>query len=389
MAVRSRCNLLTALLVLSTLCFADSAKKRARRKKAKASPAVPVQQPGTGHQICKVLTTCESCRHAGCGWCLTAGTCAPDEKFHCNGQSDHVGAIGVHQSCAAAATAKKQAETRVVGRVASCSDYQPSEDPHFEYANSSLARFENGKHAWVSRYQLASPSEVEWLFRRATEEVKSSCKTTASSCRFPDEHVRYMWEDSETYRNVSCRATILGNRGYTLDQLMYAMKLTPQAGGDSVAQGTEINVIHHDTNKRPNRALTVLFYLTNVSSGGETLFPCIGRDGGRPADQTTCERLGRLFSKGEKFIDANRNSEHAELYSLVDEMCSQAQQGKRGAAFAQPPRAGYALIFPQTDPLDDRELESMWHVSCPVGPGERKDTLQIFMESPPRDHALV
>ena len=50
---------------------------------------------------CHAFHGCTECIEGGCGWCLAARSCKPDEAWQCQGQEDHVGysGIGSHTKC--------------------------------------------------------------------------------------------------------------------------------------------------------------------------------------------------------------------------------------------------------------------------------------------------
>jgi hypothetical protein len=65
--------------------------------------------------------------------------------------------------------------------------------------------------------------------------------------------------------------------------------------------GTKPKKVHHDRNQAENRVVTVLVYL-DAPSGGHTMFPCLGPNGGEPGDPAACEGLVAGFARGRRIL---------------------------------------------------------------------------------------
>ena len=177
--------------------------------------------------------------------------------------------------------------------------------------------------------------------------------------------------------------------------------------------------LHHDTNKAPRRAATVLIYLSDASSdrleGGETIFPCLELDENHPMASDLCKRLGTAFAAGERFLRATSATHDGnpafdtEAAEAASEEClrmpyshdskddiggtgvatkhmspgdqAMAARGRTGGLHIRPLRGAALLFFSRRDDEEAHLIPEMWHGGCRVRQGE-KWTLQLFKELP-------
>ena len=162
-------------------------------------------------------------------------------------------------------------------------------------------------------------------------------------------------------------------------------------------EGGTLQNLHHDRNEGPGRVATVLIYLTDVPSGGETLFPCAGPAARRTRElDAVCGRLAGAYGAGERILWPAFYSDSFDVpaFQRVDTACPQGDGGGGGAGGkggaggdAQAdgmllfrPRKGSALLF-WSAPMGNASAAHphMWHGGCRVWRGE-KWTLQKFKE---------
>ena len=66
---------------------------------------------------------------------------------------------------------------------------------------------------------------------------------------------------------------------------------------------TLVRNVHHDrANGKEGRVLTVLVYLNQLKHGGHTIFPCIGAQGGPPADTELCRTFVDAYDTGSRML---------------------------------------------------------------------------------------
>ena len=176
-----------------------------------------------------------------------------------------------------------------------------------------------------------------------------------------------------------------------------------RSSSETGAAATALKNLHHDQNSvadadgrrgwKRRRAVTALVYLSDAENdglvGGETLFPCVVRDGSsRTSDEreeSTCTRLAAAYSRGELELTMRGGFDEAAARDVsgmcgVDRSVGGADGG--GTGLRVTPRRGWAALFLSVRPDAPAEgLPHMWHGGCAVRAGE-KWTLQLFKELP-------
>jgi hypothetical protein len=159
--------------------------------------------------------------------------------------------------------------------------------------------------------------------------------------------------------------------------------------------------LHHDTNKAPRRAATVLIYLSDAENdgleGGETIFPCLElREPSTTVAPDLCTLLGDAFASGERFLRVTSASQDRPAFdetavAAVNEACAEPSASGSGSRVATRllagglrirPERGAALLFFSRGPGEGAPLiPETWHGGCRVRRGE-KWTMQLFKEVP-------
>lgn len=173
------------------------------------------------------------------------------------------------------------------------------------------------------------------------------------------------------------------------------------SGADVETAAAALKNLHHDQNSvaddgrrgwKRRRAVTALVYLTDAENdglvGGETLFPCVARDGSNRTTEdgegSTCTRLAEAYSRGELELAMRGGFDEAAARD-VSGMCGVSRIGGEdggGTGLRVAPRRGWAVLFLSVRPDAPAEgLPHMWHGGCAVSAGE-KWTLQVFKELP-------
>lgn len=126
--------------------------------------------------------------------------------------------------------------------------------------------------------------------------------------------------------------------------------------------------VHHDKNKQPGRAATVILYLSslNDTDGGHTIFPTLGRAGSEDDVDEFREAARLAYSQGRRALGCrDKSAGCGDVGGLVErarQECARALTGEhRGVAVR--PQAGSALIFWSERP-DGTPATDMWHTAC-------------------------
>eukprot|EP01062_Namystynia_karyoxenos_P020899 TRINITY_DN17925_c0_g1_i1.p1 TRINITY_DN17925_c0_g1~~TRINITY_DN17925_c0_g1_i1.p1 ORF type:complete len:361 (+),score=106.48 TRINITY_DN17925_c0_g1_i1:79-1083(+) len=135
--------------------------------------------------------------------------------------------------------------------------------------------------------------------------------------------------------------------------------------------------LHHETDTRPNRARSVIIYLSTPLEGGRTAFPLAA---GAPADPSRAARhrefdealQGNFGGAPEGY--ARQVSFDPEMDHPFNDMMEETCRGSYGASVE--PRRGRAALFDHiewpADPADPlRYQRQMWHCGCNVVRGEK------------------
>ena len=168
----------------------------------------------------------------------------------------------------------------------------------------------------------------------------------------------------------------------------------PRTAGAGSAQGSDrgprlVN-LHLDARLgRPHSAVTVLVYLTDVPSGGGTVFPCVSQDASLNARYASLAAAGRDFlAFGEEEEEEEEEEEAGELL-LVGEHVARGTPGAGGLTTKAV--RGSAICFwslnprgPDAEPWEVWERERLaWHGGVRVlAGGGGKWILQKFKELP-------
>ena len=147
--------------------------------------------------------------------------------------------------------------------------------------------------------------------------------------------------------------------------------------------------VHHDRNKADRRVATVITYLSDTEGQGATIFPCIGEEGGPPAEEDeVCKKLIKLYeeaatpshsiTEGELFDRIKRWCDAPPLRSCPEEDCP-----KGLGMLRVEPRPGRAAVFPSAT-VEGGPDTATWHAGCPVDEEHRKVTVQFFRAPPER-----
>lgn len=153
--------------------------------------------------------------------------------------------------------------------------------------------------------------------------------------------------------------------------------------------------LHHDSDTRPNRARTLLVYLTDVpAGGGRTVFPLCTTDTSPPAS-----RSGSAFQLQTELAAAlgglwggptEEYGRHASFDVNMDhpfnDALAAACQGKFGVGVA--PKRGRAIMFDSMIRGKYIPVRDTWHAGCNVLGGQ-KVILQKFKELPMADRNPV
>lgn len=120
----------------------------------------------------------------------------------------------------------------------------------------------------------------------------------------------------------------------------------------------ETGLLHHDHNHRPERRLSLVYYLEGPEKGGEIVFPYFDpwRD---PVWNPVTEACDALHARGQFFTH--------------DDALEDYIQANRDSLLAVPARANLAVLFR----CSDREL---WHYVCPVERGARAAIVLFYKE---------
>lgn len=138
--------------------------------------------------------------------------------------------------------------------------------------------------------------------------------------------------------------------------------------------------LHHDTDTKPNRAKTVLVYLTDTGSGGRTIFPLCGD---RWPVVTTVSKtdfadaLGNVWT-GKEAGYTRQASFDVNLQHPFNDVLASACKGEIGLSVT--PKAATAIMFDSVDGAGQPE-RATWHAGCNVQHGT-KLILQKFKETP-------
>lgn len=82
--------------------------------------------------------------------------------------------------------------------------------------------------------------------------------------------------------------------------LKYQTQVTSKGGPKN--RGIVRNVHHDRANGKEGRVLTLLIYLNELGGGGHTVFPCIGPNGGPPADPDLCTTFVNAYDDGARSL---------------------------------------------------------------------------------------
>lgn len=108
-------------------------------------------------------------------------------------------------------------------------------------------------------------------------------------------------------------------------------------------------LLHHDLNHRPERRVSLLFYLEASARGGELVFPFFDASGAPTCNPVT-EACSRLYAH--------------ETYYNADPSLEAYLVANRDALLTFRPVPNTLIVFPSQDP-------SFWHFVCPVEEGVR------------------
>ena len=134
----------------------------------------------------------------------------------------------------------------------------------------------------------------------------------------------------------------------------------------------------------------MITYLTDTEGQGATIFPCIGEEGGPPAEEDeVCKKLIKLYeeattsshsiTEGELFDRIKRWCDAPPLRSCPEEDCP-----KGLGMLRVEPRPGRAAVFPSAT-VEGGPDTATWHAGCPVDREHRKLTVQFFRAPPERE----
>ena len=145
--------------------------------------------------------------------------------------------------------------------------------------------------------------------------------------------------------------------------------------------------LHHDSDGRPFRALTVIMYLTTVpeGEGGMTIFPLLYAPKGTATARRHAEFESAINAyytgrskRWQRHVTFDATAEHP-----FNTLLSAACRGHHGVAVR--PRRGSAIMFEQRRISDGEENTATWHAGCNIVPrrgGAEKVILQKFKELP-------
>ena len=157
----------------------------------------------------------------------------------------------------------------------------------------------------------------------------------------------------------------------------------------SEISGSDLMNVHHDRNKAERRVATVITYLSDTEGQGATIFPCIGEEGGPPAEEDeVCKQLIKAYEEArtpEHIITEGEVFERIRSWCAAPPFRSCPEEGcpKGRGMLRVVPRPGRAAVFPSAT-VEGGPDTATWHAGCPVDKEHRKLTVQFFRAPPER-----
>lgn len=118
-------------------------------------------------------------------------------------------------------------------------------------------------------------------------------------------------------------------------------------------------LLHHDLNHRPERRVSLLFYLEASTRGGELVFPFFDASGA-PTSNPVTAACSRLYAQ--------------ETYYTAEPALEAYLVANRDALLTFRPIPNTLIVFPSQDP-------AFWHFACPVEEGIRA-CIVVFYNQP-------
>ena len=254
-------------------------------------------------------------------------------------------------------------------------------------------------HVWVIPNFL---TESEVLHLRAIG--ASSTKMMQTSSSYESVEFRRPWEPSSDpiVNSIESRiGNLAGIPPNTRDSPLRLSVSRPWVHDPANDGKThQLQNLHHDKLKAPERVLTTLLYLSDAPSdglrGGDTIFPCAARP---MHSSPLCDRLQRAFEEGDLFLSppGGIHSSHdcfdASAAAAVSDLCadshrSSSNHGEAGdrvpdaaadhdGVVRVTPERGTALLFLHEAQAGGVLTRSAWHGGCRVASGS-KWTMQQF-----------
>eukprot|EP00658_Telonema_sp_P-2_P042830 TRINITY_DN30807_c0_g1_i1.p1 TRINITY_DN30807_c0_g1~~TRINITY_DN30807_c0_g1_i1.p1 ORF type:complete len:210 (+),score=29.03 TRINITY_DN30807_c0_g1_i1:368-997(+) len=151
--------------------------------------------------------------------------------------------------------------------------------------------------------------------------------------------------------------------------------------GNQIRSGDYIPFgLHHDTDTKPNRASTVIVYLSTPERGGRTVFPLCGSwPPNPPVPRGELEQaLSGMWGERDQRYSRQASFDPASSHPF-NTILGLACRDELGVAVS--PKEGTAIMFDQVLPGTHLPLKATWHAGCNVQQG-RKVILQKFKELP-------
>ncbi|MFT4978739.1 MAG: hypothetical protein ACI8S6_004649 [Myxococcota bacterium] len=117
-------------------------------------------------------------------------------------------------------------------------------------------------------------------------------------------------------------------------------------------------LLHHDLNHRPDRLLSLLYYIDEPDRGGEIIFPFFDASGA-PTSSNITKTCTTLWASGQ-------------LYSK-DPALEQQLLAERSKLLTVRARSNRAVLIRSDDP-------AAWHFVCPVEAGQRSCLVVFYQE---------
>ena len=253
-----------------------------------------------------------------------------------------------------------------------------------------------------SSQQLDRTGHIWHIDQFLTEEEVNHFRTIGagsakmmSSASYGAVEFRRPWESSadqvalQVEDRISALTSIAPNRN---DSPLRMAVNREWAGELDNSSTNQLQNLHHDKLRAPERVVTVLIYLSDAAadglSGGDTLFPC-ARTATDAPPSALCRRLERAYADGDLFLSPpNGIYKSIECFDTAAAgaaslLCSVGGTGDEWDSMLRvSPARGSAVVFLQesTEP-DAADLWHMWHGGCRVTNGE-KWTMQQFKALP-------